>query len=235
MNFKTILNLSLVSAVFFLILTLTDVILTVAGWIFGDWFVYRIVSFVGKDGERFSNILIFYITSPTDACVVASTIGMAAAIVSIIAWTRVKKSEMDLDFNMPRRRFWLGFVIFSATATFSSAMAAFILHYTAVGSEDHGCNVVPDGKGGATYYCTRTSAACDLMPTWKTIIPNTDPKRGHIDTFCNLSQATKWFQLILAFTCLIVMGLFSWHAYVRRQTRYMRVMNTKAIPYEETV
>ena len=100
MHYKTILNASLTATVFFLVLTLTDVVLTVAGWIFGDWFVYRIVEFTDIDGQPFSGILVFYITSPTDACVVAGTVGLAAAIICVIAWTRVRRGEMDLDFNM---------------------------------------------------------------------------------------------------------------------------------------
>ena len=81
MQFKTILNFTLIATVFFLILTLTDLVLTVAGWIFGDWFVIRDIKL-------------------TDASVVASTVGLAAAIICIIAWTRIKKTEMDLDFNL---------------------------------------------------------------------------------------------------------------------------------------
>lgn len=101
MQFKTILNFTLIATVFFLILTLTDLVLTVAGWIFGDWFVIRDIKLTDMTGDQiYASILVFYITSPTDASVVASTVGLAAAIICIIAWTRIKKTEMDLDFNL---------------------------------------------------------------------------------------------------------------------------------------
>jgi hypothetical protein len=100
MHHRTLLNASLTATIFFLILTLTSVILTVTGWVFGDWFVYRIVKFDGIQDAQFTSILVFYITSPTDACVVAGTVGLAAAIVCVIAWSRVRKAEMDLEFNM---------------------------------------------------------------------------------------------------------------------------------------
>lgn len=129
----------------------------------------------------------------------------------------------------------MGVVLLSTLATFCSALAALILHFTQNGPDEFGCTVTSDGKKGNIFYCTREVSACKVVPAWrdealKSILGDDKDSLDSIkknpwtsDRVCGMVVAVKWMQLLLMLTALAVGGLFLAQAIIRHKNRYERM------------
>jgi hypothetical protein len=52
--------------------------------------------------EEIRFLFIEFIAAPTDAMLTASCLGVGAGIVCIIAWYKLRRSNMDIDYNLVR-------------------------------------------------------------------------------------------------------------------------------------
>jgi hypothetical protein len=101
MQYNKILRLALVPAIVFFVLSLVSVALTVHYWILGDWILPKGIQITTTDfiertqSYRTDYTVVFYIDQETDATIAAGILCLAAAIMSLIAWSVLRKPGMD--------------------------------------------------------------------------------------------------------------------------------------------
>jgi hypothetical protein len=101
MQYNKILRLALVPAIVFFVLSLVSVALTVHYWILGDWILPKGIQITTTDfiertqSYRTDYTVVFYIDQETDATIAAGILCLAAAIMSLIAWSVLRKPDMD--------------------------------------------------------------------------------------------------------------------------------------------
>ncbi|KAF1997508.1 hypothetical protein P154DRAFT_537049 [Amniculicola lignicola CBS 123094] len=237
--FMSLLAFTLIPTISLLVLSILILILCVYSFILGDFIVKHGIEFKSsKDVTDY--IFIEYITAPTDAVIVSSFLGMAAAAVAIVAYTQLKRQGMDMDYNMPRRRFWVGFVIMGALANIGSALAALALHSTSNRNSDAypGCSVESTEttqSKNSILWCTREKALCDIIQDKIDKMMDDKTNKWAAPQACRVIQATKWMQLLLVLCSLVMIGLFGVQAWKRKKTRYDRVgVLGKSTPYKGT-
>jgi hypothetical protein len=258
MQYETLLKWSMPTTIWLFILSITLTSLTAAYWIIGDFIMPRYTEiFTGNidpsvPASSLPIKMVEYIASTTDATIVSSCIGLIASVVAFVSWFMLRRRDMDREVNMvwlsavtlqmhninfsqPRRRFWVGVVVLCALATFASALAALILHFTELGPDEFGCKVISDGRDGQLFYCTREVGACKVIPAWKDealdILFEEDAdlyeklvrNPWSMEVVCGMSRAVKWMQILLMLSALAVGGLFLSQAIVRHRTRYERM------------
>lgn len=253
-----ILSFTLIPAGFIFLASLINAALLSHSWFMTDWQIQRYVFHVDKDfvppvkaiipphitlgfcytpGNKgfCPDTTVQYVMAPTEAAVASSVIGLMAGIVGLIAYLQLKKRHMDMDVNLARRRFWVGFVSFMGIAVIGAALAAFILHYMSVGPDEYQCKIEKHSSAFKIEHCTREAGACNLLPAWekqhrelmadKTIKWDSELalSRSKIDVACNETRAVKYFQILLAISAVISIALINWQAFARKGTRYDRL------------
>ncbi|KAF2796483.1 hypothetical protein K505DRAFT_323280 [Melanomma pulvis-pyrius CBS 109.77] len=235
MDFETLLRLALIPTYFSLTLCLITAILITHYWLLGDFFTKAYLTIIDPPSQKKVEIFIDFLPPATDAAIVSASTALIATIIAIIAWYKLRRSSMDLEVNLPRRRFWVGFVFLTSTANFASAFAALVLHYTQKGPDAYGCRTTTDASGIVNMACTREMAACKVMPAMIDILEKKSGNKWAVPLSCNEAVAVKWFQLIIMFNAIALFGMFALQAWVRKQTRGERVgaYSKDLLPYEE--
>ncbi|KAF2018263.1 hypothetical protein BU24DRAFT_167832 [Aaosphaeria arxii CBS 175.79] len=232
MGYERILSFTLVPTILLLVLSFVSTILTTTYWIFGDWVLPRYF-LEGKDvpgKPELNESLIEYVTPATDATVATAAIGIFAGVVCVLGYTKLRKGNMDLELNKPRRRFWVAFVQFWAGGVAVSALATIIVHYTTKGDDQFGCTSYKDATGGKVYECTREMGACNVLPEWRNqATEKSDIKTWAIPVTCQMITATKWMQLIIMLDAIVIIAMFSVQARLRSKSRYGRLAGKESI------
>ncbi|KAH9881526.1 hypothetical protein IAQ61_000252 [Plenodomus lingam] len=227
MEYGRILRLTLVPTIVFLLLSLVSVALTTHYWIIGDWIVPRGITVTTNEFSQRTqqyvtdDTIVYFTTADADATIVSGCLNLAAAVISLIAWSILRKPGMDSQLAAGKRRFYVIGVIVTSVAGACSALASIVLHYTERGDNQYGCTperLMMGGKMNTNMYCTREAAACNLQPQY---LRGSD--RSNAEVACNEALVVKWFQIILIINALIVLAMFSVQARLRRTTRDTRM------------
>ncbi|KAF1849727.1 uncharacterized protein K460DRAFT_372165 [Cucurbitaria berberidis CBS 394.84] len=223
MQYKKLLTLALAPSIVFFLLSLVSVALTVHYWIIGDWIMPRAVQVpttnFDERTQRYKTdaTIVWYTDKDTDVTIASGCLNLVAGIVSLMAWSLLRKPGMDSQHAAGKRRFWIIAVVVMSVTGAATALASIALHYTEKGPDQYGCN--PDvlrmgGKLNTNMYCTREMAACNFLPKY---LKTKD--RGNASVACNETLVVKWLQIILIINALIVLAMFSVQARIRRTTR----------------
>jgi hypothetical protein len=101
MQYDKVLRLALVPTIVFFVLSLVSVAITVHYWILGDWILPKGVRVITTDFEqrtqsyRTDYTVVYYIDHETDATIASGILCLAAAVMSLIAWSTLRKPGMD--------------------------------------------------------------------------------------------------------------------------------------------
>ncbi|KAF1828054.1 hypothetical protein BDW02DRAFT_575172 [Decorospora gaudefroyi] len=235
LQYDTVLKFALVPSIIFFLISLVSVALTTHYWIIGDWIVPRAVQIVTSEfNERLQQYVtddtIVYFTDPdSDATIVSGCLNLTAAVVALVAWSTLRKPDINTQSSAGKRRFWVLSVVVTTTGGATMALASLILHFTERGNNQYGCRherLMMSGKLNTNQYCTREMAACNFQPKF---IPSAD--RSNASIACNEAVTVKWLQIVLMTNALIVLALFSTQARLRRKSREMQLKE----PLPETI
>ncbi|KAI1584358.1 hypothetical protein PtrEW13061_008467, partial [Pyrenophora tritici-repentis] len=225
LRYEGILKFSLVPSIIFFLLSLASVALTTTYWIFGDWIVPRYINVVTTEfddrAQRYvtDKTIVYFTNEDTDATIVSGCLNLTAGVLALIAWSSLRKPDMDSQLNTNRRRFWILSVVVMTVAGSIMALVSLILHYTKRGSDRWGCTserAMMGGELNTNLYCPREMAACNYQPRF---LKGT--QRMNADITCNCAVVAKWLQIILIVVGLITMTMFAMQARIRRTTRSM--------------
>lgn len=181
-----LLSLTLIPTVFLLLISLVNLALTSAHWFISDWQLIRwqyyvdpefvSLKYLGRSAKEYTECallpgfcpdqLVEFIQTPTDASIASATFGLFAVAVAFLALSKLKKGDMDLDVNKPRRRFWVGFATVAGLSVLAASLAAFVLHFTSFGSGKFQCDSSVLKDRNMNIWCTREAGTCNLMPDW---------------------------------------------------------------------
>ncbi|KAF2710586.1 hypothetical protein K504DRAFT_490678 [Pleomassaria siparia CBS 279.74] len=223
MHYEKLLQLCLIPTYFSLVLCLVTAILITHYWILGDFFTTAYFTLISPSTKKQTDYYTDFVTSPTDAAIVSASTALMAMIIATIAWYKLRRSNMDMPENLPRRRFWVGSVCLTATANFCSAFAALVLHYTNKGPDSFGCHESTDASGFVIMSCTREMAACNFMPNMRDRFDQKFNAPWAIPLTCNEIMTVKWFQIIIMLNAIALFGMFALQSWVRRKTREDRM------------
>ncbi|KAF2728666.1 hypothetical protein EJ04DRAFT_569334 [Polyplosphaeria fusca] len=220
MGYETLLRLSLIPTCTLFILSLVSIILHAHYWILGDWILAKWLKVILPDRSSV-DIILDYVGEPTDATITGQTLSLAAGVMAFVAWYKLRRSDMDMNYNDTRRRFYTGFTIFLALAGFCSALAGLILHFTKLGDGDDydGCSSQFRETEFWIVWCTREKGACNVSKKWQ---DGTD-KAWSANIACSEALAVKWLLLPVMLCNVLVIVMFAAQAWSRKKTRYQRV------------
>ncbi|KAF1937301.1 hypothetical protein EJ02DRAFT_437955 [Clathrospora elynae] len=227
MQYDRILRLALVPSILFFFLSLASVALTTHYWIIGDWIVPRGVQVLTSDYDdrlqryKIDETIVYFTEAETDATIASGCLNLIAALMALIAWSTLRKPDMDSQFAAGKRRFWILSIVVMTIGGAATAVASMVLHYTEKGNDQYSCSpqrLMMAGKMNTNQYCTREMAACSYQPKFLKA-----GDRGNAAIACNEIVVVKWLQVILIINALVVLALFSVQARVRRTTREARL------------
>ncbi|RMZ66094.1 hypothetical protein GMOD_00005163 [Pyrenophora seminiperda CCB06] len=239
LRYEGILKFSLVPSIIFFLLSLAAVALTTTYWILGDWIVPRYISVVTTQfNDRTQqyvtdDTIVYFTNGDTDATIVSGCLNLTAAVLALIAWSSLRKPDMDSQLNTNKRRFWILSVVVVTVVGAIMALVAIILDYTKRGNDRWGCTserLAMGGKMNTNLYCTREMAACNYQARFLT-----GKHRTNADIVCNCATATKWMQIILILVGLFTMTLFALQARIRRTTRSTQSKEVPTPPRAEVI
>ncbi|KAF1976050.1 hypothetical protein BU23DRAFT_59759 [Bimuria novae-zelandiae CBS 107.79] len=228
-QFQKLLTLSLAPTILFAILSFISMVLTTHYWILTDYFVGRWLkrrsNFPEKNRFPWDDVIVDFTEPSTNATITSACMCLGAAVWCIVAYFKLRPSEMDLDYHSPLRRFWVGSAIGMAFTGLCSALGSIITHYTDKGPDEFGCTITTGktASGGipfSNYICSREIATCSFMgPLYDKVgsIPNIS--RWAVRIACNEATAVKWLQIVLILNAVAVIAVFGAQAGVRRKTR----------------
>ncbi|ORY00092.1 hypothetical protein BCR34DRAFT_547114 [Clohesyomyces aquaticus] len=215
---STLLNFSLLPTFLLLLISITALVLSTHSWILLDWYIQSWVWIDFEPTGKPEQAIIEYIYIPTDVSISAGCFGIASAVVTIVGWVRLRRLDMNLEYNLTRRRFWSGAVIFTSLVTFSCSAAPLALMIVKqTDSKSGGCTQTMDRSRLPIFQCTREAAACGLLPNY--------PQKYKIQSShfipmaCNEVRVAKWMQVGVIMCAMAVIGMFSAQACIRRRTR----------------
>ena len=108
LRYEGILNFSLVPSIIFFILSLASVALTTTYWIFGDWIVPRYINIVTSEFDDRAQqyvtdeTIVYFTNEDTDATIVSGCLNLTAGVLALIAWSSLRKPDMDSQLNTVR-------------------------------------------------------------------------------------------------------------------------------------
>jgi hypothetical protein len=108
MQYDKILRLALAPTIVFFVLSLVSVAITVHYWILGDWILPKGVRITTTDFDqrtqsyRSDYTVVYYIDQETNATIASGILCLAAAVMSLIAWSTLRKPGMDTQFAAVR-------------------------------------------------------------------------------------------------------------------------------------
>ena len=108
LRYDQILKFALIPSIIFFFISLVSVALTTHYWILTDWVVPRGVKVVtGNFNDRLQqyetdDTIIYFKEAPTDATIVSGCLNLTAAVVALIAWSTLRKPDMDSQYNIVR-------------------------------------------------------------------------------------------------------------------------------------
>ncbi|CAN9419887.1 unnamed protein product [Alternaria alternata] len=165
--------------------------------------------------------IVYFKEASTDATIVSGCLNLTAAVVALIAWSTLRKPDMDSQYNISTRRFWMLSIVVTTLAGSATALSAVVLHYTERGDDQWGCSserLMMSGKLNTNQYCTREMAACNYQPGF---VPRGD--RENTSIACTEAVTVKWLQIVMIVNALIILVMFSLQARLRRKSREARL------------
>lgn len=102
MDYATLLRWVHVPIAALFLLNLVCLALTVHSWLLSDWFIARSVETKpGSDGfnEKWGTIMVDYLSRSTDTTFISEFIALAAAIVCFLSWYKLRRRDMDMEYN----------------------------------------------------------------------------------------------------------------------------------------
>lgn len=105
LRYDNILKFALVPSIIFLLLSVVSVALTTHYWILTDWVIPRGLKVVTSEfNDRLQqyvvdDTIVYFRESPTDATIVSGCLNLTAAVVALIAWSTLRKPDMDSQYN----------------------------------------------------------------------------------------------------------------------------------------
>lgn len=106
LRYDNILKLALVPSIIFFLISLVSVALTTHYWILTDWIIPRGLKVVTSNfNDRMQqyetdDTIVYFKEASTDATIVSGCLNLTAAIVALIAWSTLRKPDMDSQYNM---------------------------------------------------------------------------------------------------------------------------------------
>ncbi|KAF2275252.1 uncharacterized protein EI97DRAFT_434476 [Westerdykella ornata] len=257
MLYRLVLQWSLVPTVLLFILSLACAGLTTFYWVAGDRMITRGIV-LGASTARFMNLdwtatIVDYVSSSTDAAIISACLGGLAAVITFMAWSKLRSENIDTDYELPRRRLWVGLSLVVLSASFGSALASFILHFSRKGPDEYGCTTTLSGSDPSRtdrwIMCTREMAYCRALPMLKKFVEDTATAvqnsaadvraetgvdvnvsndlriegMGLVPHVCRMAQAVKWLQLLFMGLAATIAVLILTQSVLRRKTRFERV------------
>jgi hypothetical protein len=110
MEFSTLLRLALIPTYFSLVLSLLTATLIAHYWILGDYITLPYITIRDPDTKAKVEYFIKFLPPATDASVVSAATALIATIIALIAWYKLKRTDMDMDVNLVSRQIRLTFV-----------------------------------------------------------------------------------------------------------------------------
>ncbi|KAF2690665.1 hypothetical protein K458DRAFT_412020 [Lentithecium fluviatile CBS 122367] len=226
MGFQTVLQLTLPLSAVLIALSTISIILTIHYWAVADFVVTRWIpmpsEFPEKNRFPIDDVIIDYSGTNTTATVISGFLNLAAGLMAIIAWKKLKGRQMDTDFHAPLRRFYVAVVFILGIAGACAAIAAFATRYTNKGNDKYGCTRTTDktvglGQPFTNLLCTTEMGVCNFAFPF-----STGKGRGWANQACTETIVVKWLQIVLLLDVVIIMGMFAWQARQRRTTRGLR-------------
>jgi 3-polyprenyl-4-hydroxybenzoate decarboxylase len=101
MQYESLLRLALVPSIVFFLLSLLSVVLTTHYWILGDWFISRWVKVMTAELDertqkfKVDDTIVWYTEKDTNVTIASGCLCLTAAIVALIAWSTLRKPDMD--------------------------------------------------------------------------------------------------------------------------------------------
>jgi hypothetical protein len=235
LRYENVLKFALIPSIVFLLISIVSVALTTHYWILTDWVIPRGLKVVtGEFNDRLQqyvvdDTIVYFKEAPTDATIVSGCLNLTAAVVALIAWSTLRKADMDSQHNSGTRRFWVLSAIVTTIAGAATALSAVVLHYTERGDDQWGCTserLMMSGTMNTNIYCTREMATCNYQPGF---IPKGD--RENASVACIETVTVKWLQIIMIINALILLVTFSLQAHLRRKSREARL--NELVPEEK--
>jgi len=235
LRYDNFLKFALVPSIVFLLLSVVSVALTTHYWILTDWVIPRGLKVVTSEfNDRLQqyvvdDTIVYFREAPTDATIVSGCLNLTAAVVALIAWSTLRKPDMDSQYNSSTRRFWMLSIVVTTIAGSATAIAAVVLHYTERGDDKWGCTserLMMSGQMNTNVYCTREMATCNYQPGF---IPRGD--RENASVACAEAVTVKWLQIVMTVNALILLVMFSLQAFLRRKSRQARL--NEPVPEEK--
>jgi len=110
LRYDNILKFALVPSIVFLLLSVVSVALTTHYWILTDWVIPRGLKVVTSEfNDRLQqyvvdDTIVYFREAPTDATIVSGCLNLTAAVVALIAWSTLRKPDMDSQYNSVCKR-----------------------------------------------------------------------------------------------------------------------------------
>ncbi|KAF2117927.1 hypothetical protein BDV96DRAFT_630406 [Lophiotrema nucula] len=224
MEFRTPLLISAFPSVLLFLLSLVSIILNAHYWILGDWIMGKWIRVADvATMTKFIDIVIEYVDTETNATIVALSLSFATGILGFIAWTQLRRSDYDNEYNESRRRFYTGSTMLMSLASFCASLVALIFHYTKQGNDKEykGCSSEFRNTENWILYCTREAGACNVLEEWHSSIFVV--KNWAAALACREAKAVKWLLIPIMLCDVAIFTLIGMQAWNRRKTRYQRV------------
>ena len=112
MDYAKVLRLALVPSIVFFLLALVSVALTTHYWIIGDWIVPRAVTVTTNEFDdrlqRYitDDTIVYFTSKDADATIVSGCLNLTAAVISLVAWSMLRKPGMDSQLADVRGDAW---------------------------------------------------------------------------------------------------------------------------------
>jgi hypothetical protein len=107
-QYRPILDLAIYPSVVFLLLSFVSVVLTTHYWILGDWIVPRDItvtlSTINDRTKRpdTDDTIVYFTDRETNVTISSCVLCLSAAVAGIIAWSALRKPDMDSQFAAVR-------------------------------------------------------------------------------------------------------------------------------------
>jgi hypothetical protein len=104
MGFEEVLKMAVIPAISLTVLSFLSIVLTTHYWILGDWTMGRWVPMPSEFPEKtkfpVDDVIVDYTESNTQATIISGCLNLAAGVMAICAWKKLKTNKMDTDYHL---------------------------------------------------------------------------------------------------------------------------------------